>query len=62
VQGICAQETFPGFDRIWTNCINEETFLVSMEDTYSFCVLTMVIFLHSIYNGEEGKEENMHQQ
>jgi len=32
VKGICAQETLPTFDRIWTNCIQEDTWLVSKEN------------------------------
>jgi hypothetical protein len=29
VQGICAREKLPGFDRLWTDCIQEETRLES---------------------------------
>jgi hypothetical protein len=29
VQGICARETLPGFDRLWSECIQEETRLES---------------------------------
>jgi hypothetical protein len=31
VQGICARETLPGFDRLWTDCIQEETRLESRD-------------------------------
>jgi hypothetical protein len=31
VQGICARETVPGFDRLWTDCIQEETQLESRD-------------------------------
>jgi hypothetical protein len=31
VQGICARETVPGFDRLWTDCIQEETRLESRD-------------------------------
>jgi hypothetical protein len=29
---IFSQEMFPGFDRIWNHCIQEETQLVSKQD------------------------------
>jgi hypothetical protein len=32
VQGIYAQEKFLGFDRIWTNCIQEEAWLESKNE------------------------------
>jgi hypothetical protein len=32
VQGICARDKFPDFDRLWTDCIQEETQLVSRDD------------------------------
>jgi hypothetical protein len=32
VQGICAREKLPDFDRLWTDCIQEETRLVSRDD------------------------------
>jgi hypothetical protein len=31
VQGICAQETMSGFDRLWNGCIQEETRLESRD-------------------------------
>jgi hypothetical protein len=62
VQGIYAREMFPGFERIWIDCIQEETQLVSREDTNGLSVMTMVIFLHSVHTGGEGEEGNRHQQ
>jgi hypothetical protein len=32
VQGICARDKLPDFDRLWTDCIQEETWLVSKDD------------------------------
>jgi hypothetical protein len=32
VQGICARDKLPYFDRLWTDCIQEETRLVSRDD------------------------------
>jgi hypothetical protein len=32
VQGICARDKFPYFDRLWTDYIQEETRLVSRDD------------------------------
>jgi hypothetical protein len=32
MHGICARETLVGFDRIWNDCIQEETWLVYKED------------------------------
>jgi hypothetical protein len=32
VQGICAQEKLPDFERLWNDCIQEETRLVSKDD------------------------------
>jgi hypothetical protein len=32
VQGICAREKLPYFHRLWTDCIQEETRLVSRDD------------------------------
>jgi hypothetical protein len=32
VQGICARDKLPDFDRLWTDCIQEETRLVSRDD------------------------------
>jgi hypothetical protein len=32
VQGICAREKLLDFDRLWKDCIQEETRLVSRDD------------------------------
>jgi hypothetical protein len=32
VQGICAQEKLLDFDRLWIDCIQEETQLLSRDD------------------------------
>jgi hypothetical protein len=31
VQGICAQDTIPGFERLWSDCIKEENQLESRD-------------------------------
>jgi hypothetical protein len=54
VQGISAREMLLGFERIWIDCIQEETRLVSKEDTYGLSVMTMVILLHSVHTRGEG--------
>jgi hypothetical protein len=62
VEGIFAREIFPGFERIWTDCIQEETPSVSKEDTYGLSVMKMVIFIHSFHTRGEGDEGNKNQQ
>jgi hypothetical protein len=32
VQGICARDKLPDFDRLWKDCIQEETWLESRDD------------------------------
>jgi hypothetical protein len=39
LQGICAREMFPGFDRIWIDCIQEETQLMSRMIWMDWCFL-----------------------
>ena len=62
VQGICAREMLPGFERIWIDCIKEETLLVSKEDTNGLSVMNMVIFLHSFHTRGEGEEGSKNHQ
>jgi hypothetical protein len=52
----------PRFERIWIDCIQEETRFVPREDTNSLSVMIMVILLHSLHIGGEGEEGNRHQQ
>jgi hypothetical protein len=42
--------------------VQEETWLVYREDTYGLCVMTMVIYLHSVHAEGEREERNNHQQ
>jgi hypothetical protein len=32
VQGICARDMLPGFESIWNDCIQEETWLMFKDD------------------------------
>jgi hypothetical protein len=51
-----------GFEMIWTDYIQEETQLVSREDTHGLSVMTVVIFIYNFHMGGEGEEGKRHQQ
>jgi hypothetical protein len=74
VQGICARETVSGFDRLWTDCIQEETQLESRDGLKSshdenlslssqerkgkFRKISSGESIHSRWKEEEGHEKS----